>query len=340
MCEVSARETTRAGVTMLAGVVLASALGLGAPARVAGSAPLAATDRRIPEAKALRACAGAGAYWPTMTLALSGNTAWVACKEQRRLVRMNLVRGRKNAVVRLDGSAIAVAAGLGSVWALDSSTLYRVNPNTARVTRRIRVPATAPYNIWIGGGSVWIADDQGAQVLRISPTTGKVVARIPVGDGPADMAFATTSAWVINHRDRTLFRIQMKTNAATRLATLGEDAPERLAILDESLWVTGRGTPLLQVDPETGATRRSINIGGTGIDIVAAAGVLWVPVRTPAVDRAGFPTMTALRRVTTAGTVTTVGTTTGRVDVHGLAIGARAVWIADNTDGFLYRIPT
>ena len=36
----------------------------------------------IPEAHAIRACAGAGAYWPTMTLALQGQTAWIACKEQ------------------------------------------------------------------------------------------------------------------------------------------------------------------------------------------------------------------------------------------------------------------
>ena len=59
------------------------------------------------------------------------------------------------------------------------------------------------------------------------------------------------------------------------LATVGggdDAARERLAILDDSLWVTGRGTPLLQIDLETGTTRRSIDIDGTGIDIVAAAG--------------------------------------------------------------------
>ena len=96
--------------------------------------------------------------------------------------------------------------------------------------------------------------------------------------------------------------------------------------------------PLLQVDPATGQIRRSIDIHGTGIDIVAAAGALWVPVRTAAVDRSGFPTMAALRRVTLDGTVSTAATATGRVDVHGLAAGTRAVWLADNTDGFLYRI--
>jgi streptogramin lyase len=278
-----------------------------------------------------------------MTLALSGSTAWVACKEQQRLVRIDLARGRSTASVRLGGAVIAVAVGLGSVWALDtSSTLYRVDARTARVTRRIALGASAPYNIWLGGGSAWVADDQGARVLRIAPATNRVVARIPVGQGPSDMVFAGTRAWVVNHRDRTLFRLDLATNGATRLAILGaeNDAPERLSLLGGSLWVTGRGMPLLRVDPETGATQRSIEIDGTGIDIVAARGALWVPVRTLAVDQSGFPTLTAVRRVTPAGSVTTAARARGRVDVHGLAAAGAAVWLADNTDGFLYRIPT
>jgi hypothetical protein len=298
---------------------------------------------RMPGVPAVPTCAAAGPYWPTMTLALDGGTAWVACKEQARILRLALPGGRRTAAVALDGPVIAVAAGLGSLWALDSSsTLYRLDAGKARVTRRIRLGATAAYNIWIGAGAVWIADDQSAQVLRVSPTTNRVVARIAVGDGPADMVFAGTRAWVLTHRDNTLYRIETTTNAATRLSTMGgsDAAAERLAMLGGSVWITGRGVPLLEVDPETGAVRRSIDIGGTGIDVVAASGSLWIPVRTPVVDRTGFPTMTALRRVTTAGTVTTAATAKGRVDVHGLAAGRGSIWLADNTQGLLYRIPT
>jgi hypothetical protein len=278
-----------------------------------------------------------------MTLALSGRTAWVACKEQARLVRMNLPGGRKTATVQLDGQVLAVAAGLGAVWALDSgSTLYRLNMRTARITKRIQTGASAAYNIWIGGGAVWVADDQGARVLRISPSTNRVVARLSVGDGPSDMVFAGSRAWVIAHRVNTVFRIDLATNAVTRLATVGggNAAAERLTMLGGRLWITGRGVRLLEADPETGQVRREVDIAGTGIDIVAAAGSLWVPVRTAAVDRRGFPTMTALRRVTTDGAVSTAATVRGRVDVHGLAAGFGSVWLADNTAGFIYRLPT
>jgi hypothetical protein len=324
---------------LLAAVSLAIAM----PAASSSSASPGASVGGIAGARALRACAAAGPYWPTMTLALAGKAAWVACKEQSRLVRLALPSGRSTGGVRLDAPVTAVAAGLSSLWALDTnSTLYRLDARTGRVRRRIHLDAVAAYNIWIGGGSVWVADDQGASVLRIAPSRNKVVAHVPVGDGPADVAFAGTQAWVVTHRDNTIFHVDLARNTATRVATLGgaNAAVERLALLGGSLWATGRGAPLYELDPATGATRRSVDIGGTGIDVVATAGALWVPVRTAAVDRTGFPTMTAVRRVARDGAVTTVAKARGRVDVHGLAAGLGAIWLADNTTGVVYRLPT
>jgi len=325
----------------LAALLVMVVTAIAAPVVARGSSNTA--SGRIPQAQAVRACAGAGAYWPTMTLALQGTTAWVACKEQARVVRLRLPAGRRTATVGLEGQVIAVAVGLGSVWALDSgSTLYRIDPGRARVTKRIRLGAIAAYNIWIGAGAVWIADDQGGALLRVSRSTNRVVARISVGDGPADMVFRGAEAWAITHRDNTVFRIDTSTNHATRLGIVGgsDAAAERLALLGDGLWITGRGLGLVELDPTSGATRRTVDIGGTGIDVVSAAGVLWVPVRTAAVDRTGLPTMTAVRRVGVDGSVRTVATARGRVDVHGLAAGLGSVWIADNASGILYRLAT
>jgi hypothetical protein len=49
---------------------------------------------------------------------------------------------------------------------------------------------------------------------------------------------------------------------------------------------------LLRVDPDSGAVRAVVEIGGSGID-VAAGGALWVPSRSYEVDPSGFPTMEA-----------------------------------------------
>jgi hypothetical protein len=59
------------------------------------------------------------------------------------------------------------------------------------------------------------------------------------------------------------------------------------------------------------------------------------------VDPSGFPTMDALKRVSvSSGAVSTVVRSTGRLDVHGLAVAGGAVWIADNRVGMLYRVGT
>ena len=91
---------------------------------------------------------------------------------------------------------------------------------------------------------MWVIDDGDGSVVRVSARTGRVVKRIVVGDGPADLAFTATQAWAIDHRDRRLWRIDLATNAATRLATIGgeNEAPERMTLLGGSLWITRRWT--------------------------------------------------------------------------------------------------
>ncbi len=304
------------------------------------SATAGGASGRLPGSTAFRTCAAAGPYWPTMTLAVNGSTGWVACKERSLVQKVDTRTGKVVRSVRLDAPVIAVATGFGSVWALEGfGTLARIAPSSGRVVKRISLGAQAPYNIWIGAGSVWVVDDSAGTVLRIAPGPGRVTARIQVGDGPADLVFRGTTAWIVNHRDRGLVRLDTRTNRPTRVATLPGDAPERVAYLDGSLWVTGRGTDLLKVDPASGAVDEQVDIGASGIDVVAAGGALWVPSRSAAVDPTGFPTMEALRRVTPDGAMTTVAHARGRLDVHGLASAGAWLWLADNTGGFLYRVP-
>jgi streptogramin lyase len=291
-------------------------------------------------ARSHRSCAAAGPYWPTATLAVERGNAWVACKEESRVVRVPLPSGTLRSVP-LGGAPIAVLATLGAVWTLDSTgVVSRIDPPSARITGRISTGSSAPYNLWVGDGSLWSVDDRTGEVVRIDPARRKVIARIQVGDGPADLVFRGERAWVINHRDRGLVVIETATNRARRLATVPGDAPERIAWESGSLWVTGRGTDLLRLDPETGAVQATFEIGAGGIDVVAARYALWVPARAAAADRRGFPTMAALRRVDpVTGKVTTPSRAGSRVDVHGLVPYRTGVLLADNTGGRLYEVP-
>lgn len=294
-------------------------------------------DSHLPGAETQPICAGAGAFWPTQTLAVDFGSPWIVCKEIGWLLR-----SPSRTVFRLGGSnLIAVTTGFGSVWALDGSrggTLTRIDPNTNGFPARIDVGASAPYNVWTGAGSVWVAGDQGADVVRIDPATNAVVAHIPVGDGPADLAFDGSDVFVIDHRDRTLYRIDARDNSSQLVATIPGDAPERIAFVDGHLWITGRGTDLLEVDSRSGAVLRTVEIGAGGIDVVAAGDSLWVPSRSGDADARGLPTMEALRRVDARSGAVTSLAASGPLDVHGLVADEAGVWLADNTHGVLYRV--
>src|SRR5262249_55037072 len=189
-------------------------------------------------------------------------------------------------------------SAFGAIWALDDrGTLYRIEDGT--VAKEIDTEASKPYNLWAGADSIWTVDDQSGEVIRIDPRSGEIVAKVDTGDGAASIAFAGGFAYVMNHRDRALVRIDTATNRARKLATIrAGEAPERLATLRGSLWITGRGTDLLKVDPANGRVLKKIEIGGSGIDVVAAGGALWVPSRSEAGHRGRRPTLGTPRRVT------------------------------------------
>ena len=117
-------------------LMVAGALAVAIAPATGGSAQVAGGGR-IPQARALPACAAAGPYWPTETLALGDGSAWVACKEQARIVRVRLPSGRRTATVQLDAPVTAVAVGLGSVWALDD----RATPHPHRPAHESRPKA-------------------------------------------------------------------------------------------------------------------------------------------------------------------------------------------------------
>ena len=301
--------------------------GAATPASSRPRRPARRVRGHLPGARAYRACTAAGDFWPTMVLARAGATTWVACKEDNRLVSLDGAR------VDLDGPPIAVLGAFGAPWALDSAgTLYKIDGS--RVAAKLDLAAAAPYNLWAGAGSLWAVDDRSGEVIWIDPA-GKMVAKVAVGDGPADIAFAGTTAWIVNHRDRALVALDTRTNQARKVATLDAEVPERIAILGGDLWITGRGTDLLRVDMR-GRVKRTIEIGGSGIDVVVAGERLVVPSRSERVDPTGLPTLDALRIVTPGGKVMSVDAS-DRIDVHGLlAIGGHA-WLADTTEGVVYR---
>jgi len=300
--------------------------------------PAPPVQSAIPGAAATRICRAPGAPLPQYSLAYGLGSLWVGCRQaQAAVLKVDPGSGQVRGL--LDVPSVdpdALAAGVGALWvAQRSSVVARIDPRTG-ATRAAVVLGSSAY-VFTLGGSVWTPDDSRSTLIRFTP--GGQRAELAVGNGTAALVESGSRIWIMNHRDATLERIDLTTNAVTRLATLpGGGAPERMVLVGGSLWITGRGTDLLRVDPETGAVQQTIEIGAGGINIAAGGGSIWVFVATEADDRAGLPILDRVLRVDPATkTVAEVIRPTARVAVTGVTSDGAHVWLADTAAGRLYR---
>jgi streptogramin lyase len=295
----------------------------------------------LPGAEAFRLCGGSRAPYQQYAISLepSGSALWAACREQSKLLRVDPASGETRAILRLRGARpYAIAAGLGAVWSADRSTsIYRIDLRTGR-DAPVFSGSGFSY-LWTAAGSVWAHDDDTRRLVRYDPFQRRTTAELATGDGTSALVEEGGRVWIVNHRDGTLERIDPATNTLTRLALLPGDAPERMVFSAGSLWVTGRGTDLLRLDPATGAVQATIEVGAGAIDVRAAGGSIWVAAPTGDEDRRGNPFLDRLLRVDPASNavVETIRPTQA-IAVTGTASSGSAFWLADNVHGRLYRL--
>jgi streptogramin lyase len=303
--------------------------------KVAPARPLVSN---LPTSQAFRLCSGSSSPYPQYALAVDGSL-WAACRGGGTLQRVDPSTGETRAILRVgNASPYAIAAGFGAVWSAERGPVVsRIDLRTGRATQAFS--GTRFSYLWTAAGSVWAHDDDARRLIRYDPSTRRAVAQLPTGDGASALVEQAGLIWIVNHRDGTLERIDPVTNTITLLSKLPGDAPERMVFGAGSLWVTGRGTDLLRVDPTTGAVQATIEIGAGGIDVRAAGGSIWVAAPTTEDDLRGNPYLERILRVDPAanGVVETIRSS-GRITVNGTAVTGAAFWIADTEHGRLYRL--
>jgi hypothetical protein len=153
----------------------------------------------------------------------------------------------------------------------------------------------------VGEGSVWvgaIANDGGCSgtIHRIDPTTGEIVASIPVdaighwevGGGGIDVQ--PGAVWVAGDvcgpgGDRVILqRIDPSTNEKTMVADLGAGLIGDVDATADSVWVTAfrnqADAELLRVDPGTGNIEATIPMSSQYVrGVLGAGGAVWVHPR-------------------------------------------------------------
>jgi streptogramin lyase len=306
-----------------------------ATVKVAPARPLASD---LPTAQAFRLCGGSSQPYPQYALGVEG-ALWAGCRGNGTIRRIDPGTGETRAILRVGGAnPYAVAAGLGAIWAAERGPVVsRIDLRTGRATPAFS--GTGFSYVWTAGGSVWGHDDEPRRLIRYDAASRRVVAQLPTGDGASALVEEAGRIWIVNHRDGTLQRIDPAANTITTLSKLPGDAPERMAFAAGSLWVTGRGTDLLRVDPSTGAVQATVEIGAGGIDVRAAGGSIWIAAPTLEDDLRGNPFLDRVLRVD-PGTNRIVEAIrpTRPVVVNGTGVTGAAFWIADTARGRLYRL--
>jgi DNA-binding beta-propeller fold protein YncE len=305
--------------------------------------PLPPPTSPLPGGVAYRVCGGAREPFLQYGMSVGYGSIWLACRSQRAVQRVDPQTGRVLATIPVPEPVWTVTAGADWVWAvaLRGSAIYRIDPGSNRVSTPIPFPGTLTY-AWAAGDTLWAADDDGQRIIRIASRTGAEVGRVSVGNGPAGFTFDGSFAWVLNHRENTLDRIDAATNAVTRMSTIpgGEQvAAERIAVFGGDLWITGRGLDLLRVSRANGSVLGQTEIGAGGIDVVTDGTNLWTVPYETAADQRGEPIPDAVLRVDAAGAVASRVTPTRQFHANGVAAANGELWLFDAVAGLLVRLP-
>jgi ABC-type branched-subunit amino acid transport system substrate-binding protein/DNA-binding beta-propeller fold protein YncE len=206
---------------------------------------------------------------------------------------------------------------------------------------------TAPSNIAVGEGAVWVLNSDDETVARIDPKTRKVVKTFAAGGIPTDLAVGGGAVWIGRSNGTgwpygtdSIARIDPGTGSVTRDLVLPLKRPgesggpassgfPRIAVGAGAVWVANPGASVSRVDPGTGRLVKTIETGFPQSTIAAGPEGVWF---------LSWDSPRAIRRIDprTNRVAETIPVTTDFL--AGIAVGAGAVWATSPQDGQLWRI--
>jgi YVTN family beta-propeller protein len=184
-----------------------------------------------------------------------------------------------------------------------------------------------PAAIAPAAGSLWVADPNGGEILRVDPAAGTVVDRIPVSGAPGALAGGGGSIWVATTQPGAVKRIDVATDAVTDTIPLGIN-PSAIAYGAGAVWIADPSDEsLIELDPINDSVRDTVTLTTRPTSIAVGEGAVWI---------ASYD----------EGTVTEVDphadVPVARIAVgqgpSALAVGAGSLWVANELDGTVSRI--
>jgi DNA-binding beta-propeller fold protein YncE len=282
-----------------------------------------------------------------VAVATGAGGVWVVENAGSRVIELDPSGAPVGKPIAVGAGPEAVAIGEGYVWvASGDGRVTRIDPRTHR-TKRAGVRIADPGGIAAGEGVVWATSRAKGTVTRLDPRSLKAAGRpIPVGAEPADVAIGAGAAWVANTADGTVTRIDASTGEASAPIQVADYQVLGLCVGEGGVWVAKTDDRLAQRLEVVRIDTDSSSVGDAAAQIPAAIPVrvaagedgVWATlvggVRPPATKpRPGQVALLDPDDLSQPARLIRVGDRPA-----GVAVGARAVWVADSGDGTVTRI--
>jgi YVTN family beta-propeller protein len=174
---------------------------------------------------------------------------------------------------------VAFGAGSVWATETSLNVVVRINPRTNRVERRFKIPGYPELgNLRYGGGVVWVGTQNGNRIFRIETRTGRV-SSVRVGNGPRSVAVSPSAVWVSNFHDDTVSRIDPSTRKVVATIPVGEGPDNAAVAADGTVFVPNvtAGT-VSRIDPTTNEVVDTLVVGAMPFPTAFAFGDIWVPL--------------------------------------------------------------
>ena len=138
--------------------------------------------------------------------------------------------------------AYAIAAGGAGVWALGfGGRLIELDARTARVRRRVKLPARDAGALAVGDDAVWVVGNKEPKLWRIGRDPGDVIGEVDLAGGGSAVAVAGDRVWVANAIAGDVTEVDAAAMRETRTIRLG-GSPRWLTVDGDTVWVAVTGT--------------------------------------------------------------------------------------------------
>ena len=231
------------------------------------------------------------------TLAYGAGSLWVT--DDSGILRVDPASGKATGTIPIVTSILAF--GNGALWTLDRAGMVRIDPHTLAV-RTVRLPFEKRPGFAVGEGAAWmsVVNQQcfSGCLLRLSPSSGRVVARVRGAGLLGLVATGDGAVWVAN--GYSVVRINPRTNRVVKRIKLlsfpGSGAlplifgSGLMAAAPGTLWVTttlnGTNAHLVRIDTVSDTVvGRPIAVGPDPGAIAAAGHTVWLASRQDTLTR-------------------------------------------------------